>query len=189
MKIFKNRAVAVLLCVLIVIASTLLSTNVKLGREADGVSDGFYKGVTYDGDKHPAISDQLNNICGAADGLASVVASYDVDVVALRQYSADLKDMLSQRTGTYTAVYAKYRDLLDCIEALKLELASVQLSERDASGTEQYFSTVSSASEVIGSAGYNDSVQQFKRSYLDRFPGSILAKLAGVDAPELFARA
>ena len=102
---------------------------------------------------------------------------------------ADLKDMLSQRTGTYTAVYAKYRDLLDCIEALKLELASVQLSERDASGTEQYFSTVSSASEVIGSAGYNDSVQQFKRSYLDRFPGSILAKLAGVDAPELFARA
>ena len=170
MKIFKNRAVAVLLCVLIVIASTLLSTNVKLGREADGVSDGF-------------------NICGAADGLASVVASYDVDVVALRQYSADLKDMLSQRTGTYTAVYAKYRDLLDCIEALKLELASVQLSERDASGTEQYFSTVSSASEVIGSAGYNDSVQQFKRSYLDRFPGSILAKLAGVDAPELFARA
>ena len=45
MKIFKNRAVAVLLCVLIVIASTLLSTNVKLGREADGVSDGFYKGV------------------------------------------------------------------------------------------------------------------------------------------------
>ena len=187
MKIFKNRAVAVLLCVLIVIASTLLSTNVKLGREADGVSDGFYKGVTYDGYKHPAISDQLNNICGAADGLASVVASYDVDVVALRQYSADLKDMLSQRTGTYTAVYAKYRDLLDCIEALKL--ASVQLSERDASGTEQYFSTVSSASEVIGSAGYNDSVQQFKRSYLDRFPGSILAKLAGVDAPELFARA
>ena len=181
MKIFKNRAVAVLLCVLIVIASTLLSTNVKLGREADGVSDGFYKGVTYDGYKHPAISDQLNNICGAADGLASVVAS--------RQYSADLKDMLSQRTGTYTAVYAKYRDLLDCIEALKLELASVQLSERDASGTEQYFSTVSSASEVIGSAGYNDSVQQFKRSYLDRFPGSILAKLAGVDAPELFARA
>lgn len=97
--------------------------------------------------------------------------------------------MLSQRTGTYTAVYAKYRDLLDCIEALKLELASVQLSERDASGTEQYFSTVSSASEVIGSAGYNDSVQQFKRSCLDRFPGSILAKLAGVDAPELFARA
>ena len=46
MKIFKNRAVAVLLCVLIVIASTLLSTNVKLGREAGGVSDGFYKGVT-----------------------------------------------------------------------------------------------------------------------------------------------
>ena len=53
MKIFKNRAVAVLLCVLIVIASTLLSTNVKLGREADGVSDGFYKGVTYYGYKHP----------------------------------------------------------------------------------------------------------------------------------------
>ncbi len=147
-----------LLCVLIVIASTLLSTNVKLGREADGVSDGFYKGVTYDGYKHPAISDQLNNICGAADGLASVVASYDVDVVALRQYSADLKDMLSQRTGTYTAVYAKYRDLLDCIEALKLELASVQLSERDASGTEQYFSTVSKGLRGHRRAGYNDSV-------------------------------
>ena len=145
--------------------------------------------MTYDGYKHPAISDQLNNICGEADGLASVVASYDVDVVALRQHSTDLKDMLNQRTGTYTAVYAKYRELLDCIEALKLELVSVQLSERDASGAEQYFSTVSSASEVISSAGYNDSVQQFKRSYLDRFPGSILAKLAGVDAPELFARA
>lgn len=189
MKIFKNRAVAVLLCVLIVIASTLLSTNVKLGREADGVSDGFYKGVTYDGYKHPAISDQLNNICGAADGLASLVAKYGYDVVTLKQCSVELKSMLDQRSSAYTTVYAKFRELLDCIETLKLEYSGLGLSERDTSGVEQYFSTVSSASEVIGSAGYNDSVQQFKRSYLDRFPGSILAKLAGVDAPELFARA
>ena len=125
MKILKNRFVAVLLCILIVIASTLLSTNVKLGREADNVSDGFYKGVTYDGYKHPAISDQLSNICGAADGLASVAASYDVDVVALRQNSVDLKDMLNQRTSTYTAVYAKYSELLDSMESLKLDRKSV----------------------------------------------------------------
>lgn len=189
MKILKNRAVALLLCVLIVIASTLLSTNAKLGSKADDVSDGFYNGVTYDGYRHPAIANQLNNICGAADGLASVVASYDVDIAALKQCSVDIKDMLNQRTDAYTAVYAKYRELLDCIESLYLELASVQLSERDASGVEQYFSTVSSASEVIGDAGYNDSVYQFRRSYFERFPGVILAKLSGVEAPELFARA
>ena len=44
MKILKNRLIALLLCVLVVIGSTLLTTNIKLGREAEKVSDGFYKG-------------------------------------------------------------------------------------------------------------------------------------------------
>lgn len=189
MKILKNRLIALLLCVLVVIGSTLLTTNIKLGREAEKVSDGFYKGVTYSGYKHPAIAEQLNNICGAADGLASLVTKYGYDVVTLKQCSVELKSMLDQRSSAYTTVYAKFRELLDCIETLKLEYSGLGLSERDTSGVEQYLSTVSNATVVIGDSGYNDSVHEFKRSYLERFPAGILARLSGVDAPELFARA
>ena len=187
MKFFKNRFVALVLCVLTVLVSTIVSTNAKLGRAADDISDGFYLGVTYSGYKHPAVADQLENICGAADGLASVLSSYDIDVVSMKQNSGELMDMLNQRTSAYNEVYDKYRELLGDIESVKLELASVELSERDASGTEQYLSTVSSASSVISDSGYNDSVREFSRSYLERFPSKLFAELAGVYAPELFA--
>ena len=64
MKILKNRLIALLLCVLVMIGSTLLTTNIKLGREAEKVSDGFYKGVTYSDYKPPPL--QSSSIISAA---------------------------------------------------------------------------------------------------------------------------
>ena len=42
------------------------------------------------------------------------------------------------------------------------------------------------AQSAMESAGYNESVREFLRSY-DRFPSDILGRLAGVQWPEYFA--
>ena len=187
MEILKNRVVAMLLCVFIVLASTLLSSAVRLGRVVDGINDGFYDGVTYDGYKHPAIAEQLKNICGAIDGLASVAMNYDADVVALRQSSVVLKEMLNQRTTSYAILYEAYITALYNVDDVKAQLSSKNLSERDAAGLEQYASTISSASGVIDDAGYNDSVHQIRRSYLEHLPEKFFVSVSGTDTPELFA--
>ena len=57
MKFFKRPAVAVILTVIIVICSSLISVNAKLGSRCDRVIDGFYDGVRYNRENHPAIAD------------------------------------------------------------------------------------------------------------------------------------
>ena len=42
MKLFKNRFFALLLAVVVVIASTLINTDVKFGRECSKVTEQFY---------------------------------------------------------------------------------------------------------------------------------------------------
>ena len=42
MKFFKNRFVAILLCVLVVIGSTLLNTRIKLGGQCRDTARGLY---------------------------------------------------------------------------------------------------------------------------------------------------
>ena len=65
------------------------------------------------------------------------------------------------------------------------QLARADLDARDASGVEQYISSITGAQSAIKSAGYNESVREFMRSY-DRFPTNILGTLAGVEMPECF---
>ena len=48
MEFLKKRPAAIILAVIIVIGSTFLSVNVKLGKACQKVTDGFYSGVTYD---------------------------------------------------------------------------------------------------------------------------------------------
>ena len=45
MNLLKKPFVAVLLSALIVCGSTLLSVDVKLGKECQNIADGFYDGV------------------------------------------------------------------------------------------------------------------------------------------------
>ena len=47
MGILKNKTVAIILAVILVIASTLLATHVKLGNKVNEITEGFYSGINY----------------------------------------------------------------------------------------------------------------------------------------------
>ena len=182
MKLLRKPFVAVLLSALIIFSSTLLSVDVKLGKECQNITDGFYEGVVYDNYQHKSIASQIRNICGAADGMVTIANNYDIDTDAVSAASDEIKSALTY--GSVSYIYYLYDELLDAIKPLEDQLSRAELSDRDAEGLKQYSSTITGAQSVIGSSGYNESVRAFLREM--HFPADFLADLAGVELPELF---
>lgn len=189
MKFFHKKSVALLLTAVAVLASTLLSVNVKFGRLARDVTDVFYlpetdqagNGVYRGTDSH------LKNLCSYADGLITIANNYGLDTEDVDWDSESLKLSQSYSREDLSYVSYCYNELCQSLDALLDQLHRAELSERDASGVEQYESSISGAQAVIESAAdaYNDSVRAFRRSY-DQFPTSLLADLADVRMPEYF---
>lgn len=183
MNLLKKPFVAVLLSALIICSSTLLSVDVKLGKECQNITDGFYDGVVYENYQHKSIASQIKNICGAADGMVTIANNYDIDTDAVTAATAEMKSALS--FGSVSYLYGLYEDLLSALKSLEEQLSLTELSDRDADGFDQYSSTISGAQSVIDSSGYNESVRAFYRDVV-HFPADFLADLVGVDLPELF---
>ena len=184
MNFLKKPFVAVLLSALIICGSTLLSADIKLGKECQNITDGFYEGVVYENYQHKSIASQIRNICGAADGIVTIANNYDIDADAVRAATDEMKSALS--FGSVSYLYGLYENLLTALNPLEDQLSRAELSDRDAEGFAQYSSTITGAQSVINSSGYNESVRAFYRDEM-HFPADFLAELVGVDLPELFA--
>ncbi len=183
MNFLKKPFVAVLLSALIICGSTLLSADIKLGRECQNITDGFYEGVVYENYQHKSIASQIRNICGAADGMVTIANSYDIDADAVRAATDEMKNALTY--GSVSYLHYLYEDLLQALKPLEDQLSRAELSDRDAEGFAQYSSTISGAQSVIENSGYNESVRAFLRDEI-HFPADFFAELAGVELPELF---
>lgn len=184
MNFLKKPFVAVLLSALIICGSTLLSADIKLGRECQNITDGFYEGVVYENYQHKSIASQIRNICGAADGMVTIANNYDIDTDAVRAATDEMKSALTY--GSVSYLHYLYEDLLQAVKPLEDQLSRAELSDRDAEGFAQYSSTISGAQSVIENSGYNESVRAFLRDQI-HFPADFFAELAGVELPELFA--
>ena len=183
MNFLKKPFVAVLLSALIICGSTLLSADIKLGRECQNITDGFYEGVVYENYQHKSIASQIRNICGAADGMVTIANNYDIDTDAVRAATDEKKNALTY--GSVSYLHYLYEDLLQALKPLEDQLSRAELSDRDAEGFAQYSSTISGAQSVIENSGYNESVRAFLRDEI-HFPADFFAELAGVELPELF---
>ena len=185
METLKKRPIAILLALVIVAGSTFLSVSIKLGRECQKITDGFYSGVTYAGYEHPSVQSQLKNISGAALGVATLAANYTgIDASAVKQDCTDLNSSLEN--GSVGEIYDRYSLLTADTTALIADMRRQPLSDRDASGVTQYEGIISSAVGVIDKSGYNDTVRDFMRDTYNLFPASMFAGVAGVKSPELF---
>lgn len=186
MKLFKNRVFALLLTVMLVIASTLISTNLKLGRKCSAVTDGFYDGVTVNGITQPAIAAQLRNICSSADSLAVLASSYGLDVQDVEDNSQWLKNAMRYSREDASYIYYEYEHLMKALTALQIQLDRTELSARDAESVSQLAASVADAQSNIDGSAYNDSVREFLRKY-DRPYTYTIASMAGVRMPEYFS--
>ena len=185
MKLLKNPVVAVLLSLVIVVASTLVSVNLRFGAKCQAVTDGFYDGVDSDGYRQQAMATHLKNIGSYVDGLLTIAKHYDVDSAAL-QSSLDIFKAALRNQNSVSNLYETYTAMMRDESALEAALAQQELSDRDAEGYALYASEISGARSAMEITGYNESVRTFLLKY-KRFPTDTLAALSGVSYPEYFA--
>lgn len=181
--ILKKPLVAVVLAAAMVLGTTVLNTNVRLGKEVKAVENGFYSGVTYDGYAHKSISSQLENYLGAANGLATIANAVGIDSSALLEHCNTMKKVM--KSGDISDIGNAYSDLVFSTNSMINELASAGLQDRNAQGFESYTGIISGAMGVIENSGYNESVREFCIEN-QVFPTDFLAALAGVEMPDLF---
>ena len=185
METLKKRPIAILLALIIVAGSTLLSVGIKLGRECQKITDGFYSGVTYDGYEHPSVQSQLKNISGAALGVTTLASNYSgVDASAVKEARENFDSSLEN--GTVSEIYDRYAALLSSTQTLISNMKSQTLTDRDKAGVTQYEGIITGASSVIDKSGYNDTVREFMRDTYDVFPASLFAGITDVSAPQYF---
>ncbi len=190
MKFFRRKGVALVLSAALVLASTLLSVDVKFGRMAQDVTDVFYNMSPTEADNgvYRSTASHLTNLCSYADGLVTIADNYGLDTEDVDWDSESLRLSQSYSKNELSYVYYCYSDLCSSLDKLIDQMHRAELSERDASGLEQYENSIAGAKAAIETAGnsYNQYVQTFLRQY-DHFPTDFLAELAGVDMPEYFA--
>ncbi len=183
MKLLKNRFVAILISLAIVVSSTLISTNIKLGRLCDKVNNGFYTGVTYNGASHQSIASQLRTISSVAVTLAELSADYGIDAADVIDAAEAMSIGISGCSVSEN--YLLYCELSDAVDKLCDSLSSAGLSALYSAKVEQCVLNMDNARRAIEESGYNESVREFYREKL-RFPADILGNLAGVEFPQLF---
>ena len=150
MTLFKRRWFALLLTLILILASTLLSVHMKLGREAQKPSVSF-------------CASHLKNIAAYADGLVTIARNYELDTGDVEDSSEWLKLALNYSEGDIPYIHYTYQELLKAVTTLEDQLSRTQLSERDASGVRQYSDSITGARSAIEGSGYNESVREFLR--------------------------
>lgn len=181
MQLLKKRSIAMLIAVVVIALSTLLSVHRSLGAKCAAVEEGFYSGLN---GIHSSISYQLNQCARYANSLASLSSGYsdlDEQTDTLRTARNLLLD-----GGSISEQYDAYLLLIDAFSETSAELGSKNLG----SHTDDYDYCVSGfegACRTITASGYNESVREFQNTTLRAFPANLLYRIAGVDAPELFA--
>lgn len=178
MKFFKKRSVAVALCVILVLVTTLLNTRWKLGGKCRDLSESFYD--------RGGIAASLETIRTESDSLAAVAESNGIDAQALRTASGNLQGMLSQRSIGAAQLFPYYDALRTELRSIEQKLLSASLSDEDAAAVSKSIELIHSAQTAIGASEYNTQVRAFRSRNGGLFT-RVLASLAGVRLPEEFA--
>ena len=178
MKFLKKPSVALLLCVLIVICSTLVNTRVKFGALCREKAQTFYA--------EGSIASQLSELHDEAGTLARLAESKGQNASALRDASALLQEMLNRGNLSAGQLYPYYSHLNETLKDVETKLLTAECSEQEAAALSASLEQIHNLQAAIAASSYNDNVRTFcaKNS---RFPTGILAKLAGVALPEEFA--
>ena len=180
-KLFRRRWFAILLCIVCVVASTLLNTRIGLGGKSDDVIERFYDSSLGEA----CISTQLSNLCKASTGLTAIAGHYGLDSSAATQAGEQLERALAGSAGKVSALYGGYKALLTAADELIARLDQASLSKRDLESFDLYAETIANAQSAIETNDYNVRVREFLNAN-SRFPTGGLAAFAGVRMPELF---
>ena len=178
-KLFSNPSFALVLTLVLMIASVLLNTRVKLGRQCETLCERFY------GDS--MISASLSSLCDASEQLALLGKRYQLDEAdEAMETTRSIQALLQEHSYDAAEIYDRYYELLKSDFSLEGTLARTALSEEDAGTFVSAQHAAAEAKAVIDNSAYNELVHNFLNKN-HRFPTPQLASVSGVQMPELFA--
>ena len=186
MKLLKKPFFAVLLCILLVLCSTLISANIKLSNACTKVVDGFYDGMQYQGETQEGIAADLKELCAVTEDMIVIANNYGIKTADVNTQCQALKAALNARNQDIANVYSIYSQFYSLMKTLENDLHSTGLSQRHTTTMSEYSQQLSAIKTAIDSSGYNESVTVFLEKN-DRFPENMVAELVNVQFPAHFA--
>jgi hypothetical protein len=179
----KDRKVAIVIAVIVVILATLFGVHRSVGAAVRDIEEQFYTGVRSAGE-YTGIGQQLEARCTAALGLVTVAENYaglTDETEALRSARETLIDAES-----ITEKYGADKNMQAAYEVLYAALTAEDLSDRDSAAVEKYATNMDGAREVIQNSAYNALVSQFIHQTMNGFPVKFLKYAAFTVEPEYF---
>lgn len=205
MKILQNRKFAIAVFILVVIVFTLLGSHHSLSRLTAQVENAFFDKDVLSQLREELLDAQSRGFDGLSDpslvmeGYYSAPASQLEDCVDYaNRILALIKDDVSE--DIYNSIYESRRALVTALESrdisdiynahsalyesiLALDGNTVTNNYDDYDAVQLDFLN---ASALVKESGYNQCVDYFMLTEMDRFPTSILRHLTSVDMPEKF---
>ena len=161
MKLLKNRKIAILITIIVVILATLFGISRSLNRLARDVEALFYDGIYLEetGQPQRSINHHLGNLEQTALDASFVFAGnpgLSNESEALRLARRDLLDARS-----ISEKYVAYQSLHQAFSVFFNKAETVDLSERDKDSLAQFRSTFTGATHAIQASEYNNRVRDF----------------------------
>ena len=172
----KKPIVAAILCVILVLSSTVISTHARLDPWCEDVRDIF----TVSG----GIADQLENVCAASSGIVKIAEAYGIDCLEAQDLCESLRT--STHLNSPHTLFTMYQMLCGKVNDLTASLKLKDLSAQDSANLSSLLGDFSASRSAISNDGYNSAVSFFLRTELGAFSRGF-AKLCGVNLPEQFA--
>lgn len=186
MDFFKKPFVAILVCILVVVVSSTVSINTKLGNKYNEVIDNFYEGKISNGFVVDSIYGNIVNMYELADEIVIVADNYGIDTRQLVSNIANMREKLNFKNTDISEIYEAYTDFYSSLWAVEIELSGIQLSQRHmeymSSAAEQIYNLKLS----IENADYNETVNSFYKKF-DRFPARLFIEMFDIGYPDYFA--
>ena len=185
MKIFKNRAVAALIALVVVVLAWGISAQAGLKQAIRDVEMLYYDGVPAEsgGYLRPSIDSQMRVKYNCVNTILGILAGYE----ELASVTQDLEDAKNY-VYSYLNEYDDYtingmgwanQELESVITRLQVEMERVTFTERESEMLEQCLSDIRGAQTMIQNAGYNEAVREFNSTEMERFPANMLLTVIG----------
>lgn len=181
MKALQSRAVAVIICIILVLGSAVVGTGTSLNTYRAQCEVSFREGA---GRGDMGIQRDLSEIAAQ---------SYNITVIAghyLPATDANITGVLQKRdelaaAGTPKEKYKAAAELDAAVTVLTNTLQVLDVNAQHGDQLQKCLTIIDSARRTMKNSGYNTVATTFNNT-LGRFPASVLGGLFGVQPLELF---
>lgn len=181
MESLKDRKIALLLMIIMIVLGTAFGSHRSLMKLYNSAEDVFYNGENRDGfsiqhDLEDRFEESLK-LVKIAEKYTSLDSRYIADVTEARnnlKNAETIKDKSKANSELDAAVYALYN-----------ELGNQKLSSQDEKYRISAYGTFNSYGDTISHSSYNSTARKFNET-LNKFPAGLLGKLTGIQELDTF---